>query len=81
MRFVRDLSVDWFQHVRCSMLFVACCLVSLSVFRLVVEIVALRDFHQVSFIEGLLLQQWDLQLSFIAAELSDEGVGGVSTRR
>ena len=33
------------------MLFVAFCFVSLSVFRLVVEIVVLLDFHQVSFIE------------------------------
>ena len=44
--------------------------------RLVVEIVALRDFHQVSFFEGLPLQQCDLQLSFGAAELSDEAVEG-----
>ena len=50
-------------------------------FRLVVEIVVLRDFHQVSFIEGLPLLQWDPQLRLVADELSDEGVGGVSTRR
>ena len=63
-------------HVVCCF-----CFVSLSVFRLVVEIVVLRDFHQVSFIEELPLQQWDPQLSFIAAELSDEAVGGVATSR
>ena len=39
------------QGVPCCLLFF--CFVSLSVFRLVVEIVALRNFHQVSFSEGL----------------------------
>ena len=76
--FCRLVSTRQLFRVVCCFFF---CLVSLSVFRLVVEIVALRDFHQVSFIEGLPLLQWDPQLRLVADELSDEGVGGVSTRR
>ena len=70
-------SFFWLVSTR-KVFHVVCCFFALFhclCFRLVVEIVALRDFNQVSFIGRLPLQQWDRQLSFIAAELSDEAGG------